>query len=46
MPLTIYGVSVVRVLDDGTTTRDYKASACFSSAQDATAHIERLRGER
>ena len=42
---TIYGVSVVRVLGDGTTERHYEASACFSSVQDATAHIERLRAE-
>ena len=33
---TIYGVSVVRVLDEGTMERDYEASACFSCVQDAT----------
>jgi hypothetical protein len=41
---TIYGVSVVRMYD-GTTERDYEASGCFASLDEATAHVERLRKE-
>jgi hypothetical protein len=39
----LYGVSVVRVLDDGSTERDYDAAACFSSLERAIEHIEYLR---
>jgi len=40
---SIYGVSVVCVLDDGTTERDYDSSACFSRLELANAHVESLR---
>jgi hypothetical protein len=40
---SIYGVSVVRLLDDGTTARDFDSSCCFSSLQAANEHVESLR---
>jgi hypothetical protein len=40
---SIFGVSVVRLHDDGTTERDFDASCCFSSVQLANEHIESLR---
>jgi hypothetical protein len=39
----VYGVSVVRLHEDGTTERDYDSSCCFSSLQAAKEHIESLR---
>jgi hypothetical protein len=40
---SIYGVSVVRLHDDGTTERNYDSSACFSRLELANEHVERLR---
>jgi hypothetical protein len=40
---TIYGVSVVRLQEDGTTERDYDSSGCFSSLTAANDHVEQLR---
>jgi len=40
---TIYGVSVVRVNEDGTTERDYGASLCCPTLADAHAYVESLR---
>jgi hypothetical protein len=37
----LYGVSVVRVVD-GSIERDYDASCCFSSLEQANEHVERL----
>jgi hypothetical protein len=39
----IFGVSIVRVNDDGTTDRDHDASACFSSMSAATQYVDKLR---
>jgi hypothetical protein len=40
---SIYGVSVVRVHEDGTTERDFDASCCFSTLDGANEHVESLR---
>jgi hypothetical protein len=37
---TIFGVSVVRIDDDGTTERLHEDSACFTTLDLANAHIE------
>lgn len=39
----LYGVSVVRLHEDGSTERDYDSSTCFSSLEGANAHVEYLR---
>jgi hypothetical protein len=39
----IYGVSVVRLHDDGTTERDYDSSACFSRLELANERVASLR---
>ncbi len=40
---SIYGVSVVRLHEDGTTERDHERSACFSTLERANEHVEYLR---
>jgi hypothetical protein len=40
---TVYGVSIARVLPDGSTERDYDASACFSHPIAALRHVVSLR---
>ena len=39
---SIFGVSVVRVREDGSTERDYDASCCFSTLDGANEHVRRL----
>lgn len=39
----IFGVSVVRLCEDGTTHRDHEASMCFSTLEGANEHVSYLR---
>lgn len=40
---TLYGVSVVNVLPDGSTARDFDKSKMFHTLQDAEEHIRSLK---